>query len=57
MADYELEINEKDELVNKLRTSVDLLKEKFSKKSDNNDLVNFYEQQLADKDKLIAVSS
>lgn len=55
MADYKIELNEKDQLVNKLRSSVDQLREKINKKPDNEELANFYEQQIQEKDNLIAV--
>ena len=48
-------MDEKEALVLKLRDNVKILKEKFKQKSENSDLMNFYEQQLAEKDQLISV--
>ncbi len=57
MADHQLELSEKDELVKKLRSNTKLLKEKLKTKTDKGDgdeLIDFYEQQLNERDELIA---
>ena len=57
MADHQLELAEKDELVKKLRSNAKLLKEKLKTKTDNadsNELINYFEQQLNERDELIA---
>ena len=48
-------MEEKEVLVLKLKDNVKNLKEKFKQKSENPDLISFYEQQLLEKDQLINV--
>lgn len=55
MADYRVELGEKDELVTKLRESLDDMKQRLKRKSDNADLVAFYEEQFHEKDNMIIV--
>ena len=57
MADYRVELGEKDELVTKLRESLDDMKQRLKRKSDNADLVAFYEEQFHEKDNMIIVLS
>ena len=53
MAEHQMDLAEKDELVQKLRSNVKILKDKVKQKTDNSDLINIYEQQLNEKDELI----
>lgn len=51
------DMEEKDQLVVKLRENLTQIKEKLKKKSESTDLIGFYEQQLVEKDQLIKVKT
>lgn len=56
MADYKLELSEKDELVSRLREIVESMKTRLNKTSPNGEKAAFYEQQSVEKDIIISVN-
>jgi hypothetical protein len=53
--DNQMESNEKDHLIAKLKEELKAIRHSSSQNEQNTDLVNYYEQELNDKDELIAV--
>lgn len=56
MADYQIELNEKDQVIEKLKTSENSMRERLKKKTEKTELTYFYEQQLEEKDFKICVN-
>lgn len=54
--DNQMELNEKDQLIAKLKGELKAFRHSSSQNEQNTDLVNYYEQELNEKDELIAVN-
>lgn len=55
VADHRLEMDEKEQLIHNLNNNQKDLKERLKKKNEKSQLTYFYEQQLEEKDLIIAV--